>query len=172
MKDELSLLDPNDVNEELRGLLARMGTWRLGRTDQRPTFERDVHEEVGRFLSWADETVSAQSGGLSWEDLSLVREARRIIDAAPSGPPSVEQIARATHCGHTRLCAVFKHVTGQTLGNYARGSRMRRARSLPAEGRMPVAEVARAVGYSTPAAFSSAFRRETGLSPTAWRTRA
>lgn len=172
VKDELSLLDPNDVNEELRGLLARMGTWRLGRTDQRPTFERDVHEEVGRFLSWADETVSAQSGGLSWEDLSLVREARRIIDAAPSGPPSVEQIARATHCGHTRLCAVFKHVTGQTLGNYARGSRMRRARSLLAEGRMPVAEVARAVGYSTPAAFSSAFRRETGLSPTAWRTRA
>lgn len=152
--------------------MARMGTWRLGRTDLRATFERDVHEEVGRFLSWADETVSAQAGGLSWEDLSIVREARRIIDAAPSVPPSVEQIAHATHCGHTRLCATFKRVTGQTLGRYARGSRMRRARSLLADGRMPVAEVARAVGYSTPAAFSSAFRRETGLSPAVWRARA
>ena len=50
-----------------------------------------------------------------------------------------------------------------------RDLRMERARELLAGTDLPLSEVGRAVGYPRPTTFATAFSREVGCSPAAWR---
>ena len=75
------------------------------------------------------------------------------------------ELAEDVYMGRSTLCAAFKREMGESLGSYIQRRRMERAMDLLSEGRRP-SDVALAVGYCTPAAFSQAFKRHFGKTPT------
>lgn len=104
-------------------------------------------------------------GGLS---PVLMRKIREMI-LAGSPPPSIAELAAACNLSRRHLMRAFRQETGQTVGQYMRQLSMEKARHLLRHSDEPVAAVATAVGFTSVAAFSTAFRRANGDSPRCYR---
>lgn len=65
----------------------------------------------------------------------------------------------------------FKAATGYKPLEYVQALRVEEARQMFESGHLPVAEVALSVGYQDDGAFRRLFKRLTGLSPSAYRTK-
>ena len=64
---------------------------------------------------------------------------------------------------------VFTAYVGENIASYVRRARMLRAGQKLRMGAVDITEVALAAGYDTHAAFSKAFKRQFGLSPSEFR---
>lgn len=85
-----------------------------------------------------------------------------------SGSLSIDSTALALEMS-TRSLQRALHDDGTDFRSLASVTRARRARELLAGSRASVSEIATELGYSTPANFARAFRKETGMSPSAFR---
>ena len=94
-----------------------------------------------------------------------LREARTILDAKVDHPPSIAELAQRVGLNTTKLKSGFKLQFGETVFGHVCRLRMRYARSLLLDTDMTVSEVAFAVGYANPGAFTVAFKRELGCCP-------
>ncbi|ANY09018.1 AraC family transcriptional regulator [Pseudonocardia sp. HH130630-07] len=97
--------------------------------------------------------------------------ARRVADALAADPADPRDLAawgRLTGAGERTLSRLFRAETGLGPGRWRAQLRVRAALELLGSG-LPVATVARRVGYATPSAFVAAFRRATGVTPPAAR---
>jgi AraC-like DNA-binding protein len=81
-------------------------------------------------------------------------------------------VARALSCSPRQLQRAYAQFGGSTFQEDLRARRMAAAAELLAEQAIPVADVARLVGYSSGTHFARAFRRRYGLSPARFRERA
>lgn len=81
----------------------------------------------------------------------------------------LKELARASAMSRTSFAFHFKAVAGVAPLTYLTQWRMRLAEHALGEENQPVAAIARSLGYSSESAFSSAFKRVTGRSPTAFR---
>jgi AraC-like DNA-binding protein len=92
------------------------------------------------------------------------------VHADPGGDWTVERLARVAGQSRSRFTARFSELVGTSPAAYVRGLRLRAAaEALQAGGR--VGEVAGAGGYGSQAAFSRAFKRSTGRTPSEARGR-
>lgn len=98
----------------------------------------------------------------------LVEHAGKSIDAMLSAPPSIAELARLLRVSETRLKRAFSETTGESVGAYIARRRLETAWDLVML-ELPLAKVADEVGYASPEAFSKAFRRYFGESPSAAR---
>jgi AraC family transcriptional regulator len=101
------------------------------------------------------------------------RQLQRALDAMaeqPLGIVSLSELAQAAGYSPSYFSRAFKRSTGKTLSVWQRQNRIRRAEALLADTTMSLAEIALALGFSAQSHFTTAFRRESGLSPGAWRT--
>lgn len=80
----------------------------------------------------------------------------------------------AAQCGLSKrhFFRVFRRTTGQSLVDYATARRIDQAKALLRENQLVVKQVAHQCGFATPAAFSAAFRRATGMTPRQYRAQA
>jgi AraC family transcriptional regulator len=67
------------------------------------------------------------------------------------------------------FCTAFRITTGRPPHAWLAEQRMMRARRLLADHALSVSEIALAVGYATPSAFTASFRRRVGITPTGFR---
>ena len=88
------------------------------------------------------------SAGLAGEAAAAVE---RALDAGQR--VGIDELAASLYTSRSRLCAVFKAETGESLGNYMRRRRMERAQDLLADSSLSIAQIA------------------TGCSATVWRGR-
>lgn len=84
-------------------------------------------------------------------------------------PVRVDDLAGLVGVSASHLGALFRRATGGGVLAYQTSLRMTRARGLLDRTALPVAEVARAVGYDDPLYFSRHFRDRHGVSPTEYR---
>jgi AraC family transcriptional regulator len=84
----------------------------------------------------------------------------------------VAELAAAAGLSRAHFSVVFARATGLPPVRYVRRARLERARELLAAGDLPVAAVARAVGFRDAAHFHRAFAREEGLTPGRYRAQA
>jgi AraC family transcriptional regulator len=78
-------------------------------------------------------------------------------------------LARLCGLSRRQLVRAFRAETGQTIGGYIQASVIARAKRLLQDTNAPVSEIAAEVGFTNPAAFSTAFRRACGSSPRDYR---
>lgn len=89
----------------------------------------------------------------------------------PAGRWTVATLAGKVGVSRSSLDDRFRHVLGQSPIRYLTAWRMHLAGDLLATTELSVFTVARRVGYHSEEAFSRAFKRERGVSPSQWRTR-
>ena len=93
---------------------------------------------------------------------------RRIEPMLASGPVRIDSVARLLGCSRQTLYRRLK-AEGITFAELLDGLRRRLALRFVREQGLPVKEAAWRLGFSDPAAFSRAFKRWTGTSPSAAR---
>jgi AraC-like DNA-binding protein len=83
-----------------------------------------------------------------------------------------DELARAAAMSRTSFAERFRAVAGVPPLTYLNGWRMRLAQRALRDGDIRMGPLAAELGYLSESAFSTAFRRETGMSPLQYRTRA
>jgi AraC-like DNA-binding protein len=89
----------------------------------------------------------------------------RMIHAEPGRCWRLDDLARAAAMSRTIFAAHFKSLAGVAPLTYVAEWRMRLAQDALRRDSVPVAVLARDLGYSSESAFSHAFKRVVGVSP-------
>ena len=79
------------------------------------------------------------------------------------------QLGSVAYMSPYHFARLFQHSTGLPPHRYVMRTRIDRAITLLASRDLPIASVARLVGFRTPSHFSTVFRRLTGTTPGAYR---
>ncbi len=120
--------------------------------------------------SYMDQLGSANTGWLSGLRDPLVGRALLALHAEPARSWTLDDLAAACATSRSALAARFTEVTGYPPIQYLTRWRMQLAAQRLAGGGVKVAAVAQEVGYDSEAAFSRAFKRFSGRSPSQWRS--
>jgi AraC family transcriptional regulator of adaptative response / methylphosphotriester-DNA alkyltransferase methyltransferase len=99
----------------------------------------------------------------------LYRDALAVIRRDYASDLTVDVVAYQIATSRRQLQRVLDEVGGMGFRNILTRARMRQASVLLRESTLPVALVAREVGYSQPAQFAKTFRRLYGKSPSEYR---
>jgi AraC family transcriptional regulator len=81
----------------------------------------------------------------------------------------LEELANLAGLSRFHFCSAFRQATGQSPHAWLVAQRIAESRRLLAMPELPITEVALAVGYQTPSAFTAAFRKITGMTPSDYR---
>ena len=100
--------------------------------------------------------------------LDRVSEILDFVDTNYRENISLESLSERFYISIYHLSRLFKKYTGKTLTDYLRRLRITYAQYL-LSGREAVSRVAISSGFGSVSAFAAAFRREVGLSPSAYR---
>ncbi|MGF1568620.1 MAG: helix-turn-helix transcriptional regulator [Nodosilinea sp.] len=124
-----------------------------------------------QFAQFTEQDSSALSTTLKPGDLERLHQAKRILEQQFEQPPSLITLARQVGLNDFKLKQGFRQVFGTTVFGYLRDYRLDQARSLLAEGRLSVQQVAHAVGYAQSSYFARAFRRKFGINPKVYQVK-
>ncbi len=101
--------------------------------------------------------------------LELTEAARVVLSERLGGTLTLSAIARRVHSSPFHLARVFRRTTGLSLHRYLTHLRLRAAIERLAGGESDLTSVALGLGFASHSHFSDAFRREFGLTPSAFR---
>lgn len=87
----------------------------------------------------------------------------------PAADWTLDGMAERAHLSRSSLIRAFQAAAGVSPAEFLTQIRMTEAGRRLRAGRDSVAAIGEAVGYASEAAFQRAFKRETGLTPAAWR---
>lgn len=99
----------------------------------------------------------------------LVGPALRLLQHHPEHPWTVAELAAAAGASRAAFARRFTEVLGEPPMAFLTGWRLDLAADLLREPQATIGSVARQVGYGTPFALSTAFKRERGISPRDYR---
>jgi AraC-like DNA-binding protein len=98
-----------------------------------------------------------------------VRRGQEYLHASACADPDLAEIARAACLSPYHFHRAFARAFGATPHEYRNRLRLDRARRLLAGGDMTVTQICGAVGFASPASFSTLFRKTFGVPPSALR---
>ena len=102
----------------------------------------------------------------------MIGHALRLLHHNPAHPWTVAELARETGLSRAALARRFTELVGEPPMSFLTSWRIALAADLLLEPGATVGSVAPQVGYSSPFALSTAFKRVRGMSPQQYRTRA
>jgi AraC-like DNA-binding protein len=127
-------------------------------------------EVVRRYL---ETMAGAKSGWLAGLHDPLVARVIALLHGEPARRWTIDALAGESGASRSVVAERFSHFVGMPPMHYLTQWRMQLASHLLAQpGVNKVVAVAEAVGYDSEAAFSRAFKKNTGLAPSKWRQRA
>jgi transcriptional regulator GlxA family with amidase domain len=101
--------------------------------------------------------------------LSRLRRVRQSVSLRPEVPVDLEEMARTAAFSKYHFLRLFRDAYGETPGRYLSRLRLERARLLLETTDQSVTDICLEVGYESPASFSSAFRKFSGVPPQRYR---
>lgn len=117
---------------------------------------------VHHLLSLPDATGRPSGAELTRVQLALITD---YLGARLADPVTLDELAALVHLSSFHFLRRFSATTGMTPMRYLTALRMEHGRGLLRRSDLPVAAVAVACGYISPAAFAAAYRRHHGASP-------
>jgi AraC family transcriptional regulator len=109
---------------------------------------------------------AAVTGGLAtWQ----VRRIAAYVEEHLEEPIGLDELAAQVNLSRFHLCTAFRRATGRPPHAYVTERRIERARALLRNPHLRISDIAPAVGFATPSAFTAAFRRITGMTPSDYR---
>jgi len=116
-----------------------------------------------------DRLASNNTGWLAGLRDPMVGRALTLLHARPAQAWTLEELSAEAGASRSALAERFAHLTGYPPIQYLTQWRMQLAAKQLSDTNAKVAAVAAAVGYESEAAFSRAFKKFTGRSPSEWR---
>lgn len=108
-----------------------------------------------------------------WSEMKrqhLLNDANPVANRAFYECRSVKELALQTGYSRSHLSRKLqKYFNGHSPAKVMRENRIKHAKSLLAESDMSIAEVAAKVGFPRPSVFTTSFKREVGVTPSAYR---
>ena len=107
-----------------------------------------------------------------WPSVSNDPFLDRVVDAiheAPGRDWTVERLAGVSAMSRSTFAERFRSAIGRSPADYVTEVRVDAAKRMLDAGRS-VSDVSRELGYASDEGFSRAFRRRTGMTPSAWRS--
>jgi AraC-like DNA-binding protein/mannose-6-phosphate isomerase-like protein (cupin superfamily) len=120
-------------------------------------------------LRFWSSTLDASACGLGAVADAAIGAALRLIHARPAEPWTVERLASSVAMSRSAFAARFAELVGEPPLQYLAHWRMTIAAQRLREDDAVIADVAQAVGYANPVAFSKAFARMQGVGPGRFR---
>lgn len=154
-----------DIRNLLRKMVHEMRYPGLASAAMAELLAGQIAIELGRYFSAVD--APAALGGLAPWRLRLIDE--RAAEARKA--PTVSELAALCNMSTRQLARGFRASRGCSVGDHILQARIDTAKRLLA-GDDSIGEIAAQLGFSSPSSFSLAFRRDAGVSPRAYRTRA
>ena len=105
---------------------------------------------------------------MNWEEDDRIRLACRLIERY-SGRITGQEIAAQMNLGYEALRKQFRASTGISIGQYAIGIRVNRAKALLLRSNLPLEKLALQLGYPDCFSFCKQFKQHTGVSPSQFR---
>ena len=105
------------------------------------------------------------SGSLKADTMARIHYAAEILRSHLESPPCQIALAQQVGVSDRTLQKGFKAVFGMTPFAYLTQHRMQQAEQLLRQSGQTVAEVANIIGYTNPAQFAAAFKRQFGKTP-------
>ena len=99
-------------------------------------------------------------------------QAQELLTESCMEPVSITNVARTVGVHPAHLARNFSRFFKRSPGEHLRRSRIAAATDLLLETDLPLAEIALACGFADQSHFTHLFKRQKGLSPAAYRTRA
>lgn len=125
-----------------------------------------IHLSLSRPNAPARETAAA---GRSDGDQVLVSAAKCYLQDHLAASPSLESLAHLLGTHEKRLSQAFRRCAGMTVFEYLRQERMSAAQRLLTETSLSVVAISDEMGFSSPANFSTAFHKHSGMPPSVFR---
>ncbi|MEO0536310.1 MAG: AraC family transcriptional regulator [Cyanobacteria bacterium P01_A01_bin.123] len=120
---------------------------------------------AAQFTLWTETSTPTVSISFCAQDIEQLQQAREILIQQAMHPPSLIELARRVGLNDRKLNHGFRHLFGTTVFGYLQDYRLQQAKELLLNSRFTIAGVAATVGYRSPEAFSTAFRRKFAVSP-------
>jgi AraC-like DNA-binding protein len=117
------------------------------------------------------EPQGQQTGRLRGLDDESIARAMSLMHERPEHPWSVATLAQASYLSRTIFSERFRLLVGVTPMHYLGSYRMTLAAEKLKNRQLSLHQVAEAVGYASEKAFSRAFQRWTGMTPSAYARR-
>ena len=124
--------------------------------------------KLSRFMSQRTQSPSIGKPCRS-VDIAMVHG---LISATSGHLPTTAQLARQFNTSRRSLLRLFKATTGTSPSRYIEDMKIESAKTLLATSKMSMKQIAHEAGYSTASHFSARFHQLTGLTPSAFRSRA
>lgn len=142
----------------------------IGRTFEK-LVEAHVHGNIPQasVRLWQIFLASAENLREDSIENSYVRQIREYIRAHYMEDFTAQEIEKACGLSYKYAGTLFKEEVGQTVREYQRTLRVRRAQQLLTETDKSVTEIAQLTGFADVFYFSKVFRREQGCSPSEYR---
>ncbi|MHA6530058.1 response regulator transcription factor [Paenibacillus sp. BAC0078] len=134
---------------------------------------QSAESSVFDFMKWArvvtDKTVDSIKEVLQSE--GVVERAKRFIHDNYRQELSREDVAASVYLTADYLAKVFKNETGQTVKEYLNDCRINAAKQLLIESTANIGQIAMETGFDTISYFSTVFKKLTGETPIAYRSK-
>lgn len=78
-------------------------------------------------------------------------------------------LSRICHLSRAYLCQLFKQETGLTIAHYVLNCRIQQAQKELSESRDSITSIAEKLGFKSQSHFTTVFKKETKMTPKAWR---
>ncbi|MFB9278777.1 response regulator [Cohnella cellulosilytica] len=133
--------------------------------------EFGVWDDVEALFRRIRETMSGTLGAQHYspEVRDAVTRAVQLIQEGLDGPLHAAEIARRVNMSRSYFSQCFKDIVGKTFNEYVRQARVDKAREYLIHTDKPIAWIAEKTGYLDGKYFSTVFREQTGLLPSAYR---
>jgi AraC family transcriptional regulator len=158
----------NIRHPEIQSLMSKMALElnrpTLGSTTMVEGILLQLEVELCRFFSPIYEE-STQTQHLSQHQLENIVT---LVDRRQFAP-SLAELADCCHLSRRHLTRSFKLTTGMTIGEFIFARQIARAKDLLYQENVLIKQVAYQSGFKSTAAFSAAFKRATGMTPTSFR---
>jgi AraC-like DNA-binding protein len=131
--------------------------------------EMQARMHLLRLVSWVLELLDQSLNSSISKAGQKVLEVQELIVHSEGVSPSVKQLADKVGLSANYLSSLFHTQTGTTIRQYIANRRIEKAKIYLADPACSIKEVAYRLGFQNPYHFSNAFRRATGVRPSAYQ---
>lgn len=143
----------------------------LGEFEKKEKFYMEIAQNISRtLLMYIFRLINRTKNASALLDIGkMIETTLAYIDKNYAGKITLDDLAEECYTNKYYLSHLFTRVQGISIGKYILDKRIALSKELLTDSLVPVAEIATRCGFPDPNYYCRVFKKETGLTPSAYR---